>query len=197
MLSLEQGKKLVSLAREAISSSIKRKNLKINKEIKEEFSNKQGVFVTLEKNGILRGCIGIVNAVNPIYQAVAESAINAASSDPRFPPIDKDELDIVTISVSILTNPAMIHVRNPEEYIGKIKVGVDGLIVRGTFNNGLLLPIVAVEQGWDSLTFLQQTCVKAGLAPNIWQNFDECRVYKFQTQVFSEKEPNGEVIQEM
>ena len=78
-----------------------------------------------------------------------------------------------------------------------IKIGRDGLIVKGTFNSGLLLPQVAVEQKWNAKTFLDQTCVKAGLEPSTWQDFDSCRVYSFQGQVFSEQSPNGEVKQLM
>jgi hypothetical protein len=197
MLSLEQGEKLVKLARQAISSYISKKKLRIKEDIKREFSMLSGAFVTLEKNGLLRGCIGVANAVYPLYQVVADSAVSAAFSDPRFPPLDREELDNITISVSVLTNPSAINVRNPEDYIKQIQIGRDGLLVRGVFNSGLLLPIVAVEQNWDSLTFLEQTCLKAGLPADSWRDFDACRVYKFQTEVFSEKSPNGEVIKEM
>lgn len=197
MLSLEQGKKLVKLAREAISAYISKKKLKIKDEIKKEFSIFSGAFVTLEKNGLLRGCIGITNAVYPLYQAVAENAVNAAFSDPRFPPLDNEELDKITISVSVLTNPTRIDVRNPGDYVKQIQIGRDGLLIRGVFSSGLLLPIVAVEQQWDPETFLDQTCLKAGLPADSWRNFNTCRVYKFQTDVFSEKSPNGEVVKEM
>ena len=197
MLNLEQGEKLVTLARQAISSYISKKGLNIKDEIKKEFSMLSGAFVTLEKKGLLRGCIGVVNAVYPLYQAVANSAVSAAFSDPRFPPLDREELDNITISVSVLTNPSLINVRNPEDYIKHIEVGKDGLMVKGVFNSGLLLPIVAVEQNWDSATFLEQTCLKAGLPADSWRDFDACRVYKFQTEVFSEKSPNGEVVKEM
>jgi hypothetical protein len=197
MLNIEQGKRLVGLARQAISSHIAQKTLRVREDIKREFSMKMGAFVTLEKNGILRGCIGVAEPVYPLYEAVVNSATGAAFSDPRFPPLDKEELGSITISVSVLTPPRAIDVRNPEEYIQHIRVGRDGLLVRGIFSSGLLLPIVAVEQKWDSLTFLQQTCLKAGLPPDTWQDFNACRVYKFQTEVFSEKSPNGEVIKEM
>ncbi len=197
MLSLEQGEKLVKLARRAISSYISKKKVNIKGDIKKEFSMLSGAFVTLEKSGMLRGCIGVANAVYPLYQAVADSAVSAAFSDHRFPPLDKEELEKITISVSVLTNPSAIGVRNPEEYGKQIQVGKDGLLVRGVFNSGLLLPIVAVEQKWDSLTFLNQVCLKAGLPADSWRDFDACRVYKFQTEVFTEKSPDGEVIKEM
>ena len=197
MLSLEQGEKLVKLARQAISSYISKKKIRIKEGIRKEFSILSGAFVTLDKDGLLRGCIGVANAVYPLYQAVADSAVSAAFSDPRFPPLDKEELDKITISISVLTNPTAISVRNPEDYIKQIQIGRDGLLVKGVFSSGLLLPIVAVEQQWDGLTFLEQTCLKAGLPADTWRDFNACRVYKFQTEVFSEKSPNGEVVKEM
>ena len=197
MLSPEQGEKLVKLARQAISFHVSKKKLKIEEDIKREFPRLSGAFVTLEKEGILRGCIGVVNAVYPLYQAVADSAVSAAFSDPRFPHLDREELDKITISVSALTNPGAIIVRNPEDYVKHIQIGRDGLLIKGVFNSGLLLPIVAVEQNWDALTFLEQTCLKAGLPADTWRDFNACRVYKFQTEVFSEKSPNGEVVKEM
>ena len=197
MLSPEQGEKLVKLARQAISFHVSKKKLKIEEDVKREFPRLSGAFVTLEKEGILRGCIGVVNAVYPLYQAVADSAVSAAFSDPRFPHLDREELDKITISVSALTNPGAIIVRNPEDYVKHIQIGRDGLLIKGVFNSGLLLPIVAVEQNWDALTFLEQTCLKAGLPADTWRDFNACRVYKFQTEVFSEKSPNGEVVKEM
>ena len=197
MLSLEQGKRLVKLAREAISAYISKKGLKVKEELKREFSVLSGAFVTIEKDGLLRGCIGVANAVYPLYQAVSDSAASAAFSDPRFPPLGREEIDKITISVSVLTNPALINVRNPEDYLNKIEIGRDGLMVKGVFNSGLLLPIVAVEQNWNALTFLEQTCLKAGMPADTWRDFNACRVYKFQTDVFSEKTPNGEVVKEM
>ncbi|MBL7054171.1 TIGR00296 family protein [Candidatus Woesearchaeota archaeon] len=196
MLSLEQGTKLVKLARQAISSYVFKKNLKIKDGTKKEFSLLSGAFVTLEKNNVLRGCIGITEAAYPLYRAVADSAVSA-SSDPRFPPLGREELEQITISVSVLTNPSVMNVRNADDYLRQIQIGKDGLLVRGVFNSGLLLPIVAIEQKWDALMFLQQTCMKAGLPADTWKDFDACRVYKFQTEVFSEKSPDGEVVKEM
>jgi len=71
------------------------------------------------------------------------------------------------------------------------------LLVKGEVNSGLLLPIVAVEQNWDSLVFLEQTCMKAGLAANSWKEVDKCKVYKFQTEVFSEEAPKGKIVKKM
>lgn len=195
MLTLVQGRKLITLARDSIVTYFSKKNPRVSKEIKDEFSEKRGIFVTLSKEGKLRGCIGFPEPIYALYEAVINAARSAAFSDPRFPPLDKDEIDRITIEVSVLTAPRLIEVRNPEDIVKKIKVGKDGLIVRGTFNSGLLLPQVAVDYKWDAKTFLEQTCVKAGLPANTWADFDACRIYKFQSQVFSEKSPNGQVEQ--
>lgn len=197
MLSLEQGKKLVNLARQAISSHIDKTNLTVDEDVKKEFSMLRGVFVTLEEKGLLRGCIGIVEAAHPLYQAVASAAVSAAFSDPRFMPLSKEELDRITISVSVLTSPRVINVANPDDYLKEVEVGKDGLLVKQGVNSGLLLPIVAVEQKWDVITFLEQTCVKAGLASNSWKEFGSCKMYKFQTEAFSEEAPEGEIVKKM
>lgn len=195
MLTLMQGRKLIMLARDSIVTYFSKRNPRISKDIKDEFSKKRGVFVTLNKEGKLRGCIGFPEPTYVLYEAVINAARSAAFSDPRFPPLDKEELGSIAIEVSVLTTPRLIEVRNPEDVLKMIRVGKDGLIVRSTFNSGLLLPQVAVEYKWDAKTFLEQTCIKAGLPANIWLDFDACRVYKFQSQVFSERSPNGQVEQ--
>ena len=195
MLTLEQGKKLVKLARDSIISGLSRKGLRVKKDIKVEFSERLGVFVTLNKGSALRGCIGFPEPMHSLYEGVINAARSAALSDPRFPPLEKDEMASISIEVSVLTRPKLIEVRNPEDIVKNINVGKDGLIVKGTFHSGLLLPQVAVEYKWDSKTFLDQTCVKAGLPPGTWMDFDACRVYKFQGQVFAEESPGGDVRQ--
>jgi len=195
MLSMEQGKRLIKLARDSILSRFSRREFSADRDTKKEFGERRGAFVTLNKHGQLRGCIGFSDAVYPLHEAVVNAAKSAAFSDPRFPPVDKDEFNEVTIEVSVLTLPRLIEVRNPEELVKKIEIGKDGLIAVGTFNQGLLLPQVASEYKWDAKTFLSQTCVKAGMPSDSWRDFDNCRVYKFQSQVFSEESPSGEVRQ--
>ncbi len=196
MFNLEQGKKLIKLARESIVASFSGRTPGVSGTLKKEFSEARGVFVTLNKNNSLRGCIGFPEPVMPLYEAVINAA-KSACSDPRFPPLDKAESDGITIEVSVLTLPRMIEVRNPEDYFTKIKVGRDGLIVRGVYQSGLLLPQVAVEYKWDAKTFLEQTCRKADLPTHLYTDFDQVRVYSFQSQVFSEETPNGNVIVKM
>ncbi|MBD3163953.1 TIGR00296 family protein [Candidatus Woesearchaeota archaeon] len=197
MLNLEQGARLVKLARKAIQSKFSILKLKDDKKMRDEFSEMLGCFVTLHKNSQLRGCIGFPEPVMPLYDGIVRAAESAAFKDPRFPPVEKDELGLINVEISVLTRPRRIDVRNPEDYVKHIRVGRDGLIVRETFNSGLLLPQVATEQRWDALNFLRQTCVKANLKPDDWQDFDRVRVYKFQSQVFGESSPEGEVLQVM
>ncbi len=197
MLSLEQGARLVKLARKAIESKFSLIKFNIDKKTKEEFSDFRGCFVTLHKNGQLRGCIGFPEPVIQLNEAIMNAAESAAFRDPRFPHVEKGEMDEINVEVSVLTKPKRIDVRNPNDYLKQIQIGKDGLIMRGTFSSGLLLPQVATEYGWDAKTFLQQTCIKAGLKPDDWMDFNNVRVYKFQSQVFGESAPNGEIIQIM
>ena len=195
MISVAQAKELIGLARDAISAHLSSRNVKISSNIKKKYSDTMGVFVTLKKNNELRGCIGFPEAVYPLYDAIIRAALSAAFSDPRFPQLEQEEFGNLTIEISLLTRPTVMEVRNPEDYIKLIKIGRDGLMVRGTFQSGLLLPQVAVEQKWDAKTFLEQTCIKAGLKPNVWKDFDACNVLKFEGAVFSEESPKGKVVQ--
>ncbi|MDP8256555.1 MAG: AmmeMemoRadiSam system protein B [Candidatus Alcyoniella australis] len=135
-------------------------------------------FVTLKKHGDLRGCIGQIIAREPLWQSVRDMAVAAASQDPRFPAVRPDELDELHIEISVLT--PLIKVENVES----IEVGRDGLLIRKGIRQGLLLPQVPTEYGWDRRTFLEQTCRKAGLDFDDWQSGAE--IYSFQAIVFSE-----------
>jgi len=155
-----------------------------------------GVFVTINslKNGEkkLRGCIGYPYPTSPLVEAVIDSAINAATQDPRFYPLSLSELDKVVFEVSVLTPPETVDVGNPKEYLAKIKVGEDGLIVEKGGYKGLLLPQVPVEWEWGEEEFLCQCCVKAGLPPDAWLT-KGTKIYKFQAIVFEEETPQGEI----
>jgi MEMO1 family protein len=141
----------------------------------------RGVFVTLKKLGSLRGCIGYVVGMKPLAEAVLDNSYNAAFRDPRFGPLTAVEMKDVIIEISVLTVPE--PVRSP----GEITVGRDGLIIERGGNRGLLLPQVATEQGWDRNTFLDQTCIKAGLRPGAWKEKDT-KILKFRAEVFGEDE---------
>jgi len=194
MLSLDQGFRLISLARKAIESQFSEQELDFEEE-KKLFNRKQGVFVTLNKypSKELRGCIGFPYPIKSLAEAVVESAQSAAFNDPRFMPLEKQELDKIVIEISILTVPEQIKVRKSREDILKeIKIGKHGLIIQLSHFSGLLLPQVPIEQKWNVLQFIEGTCIKAGLPQNAWLN-PQCKVFKFQAQIFSEKEPNGKV----
>ena len=139
-----------------------------------------GAFVTLKKGDDLRGCIGSIRAVEALYRAVSSSAISAAFRDPRFRPVRREELPHLRYEISVM-GPIEV-VRDAEE----IAVGRDGLIITRGRSAGLLLPQVATEYGWDRLTFLRQTCVKAGLPPESWRA-EDCRIEKFAAEVFGEE----------
>jgi len=194
MITVEQAKELIKLARDAVSAHFSRRSVKISAGIRKKYADNMGVFITLKKNNQLRGCIGFPDATYPIYDGVVKAALSAAFSDPRFPQLDRKEFESVTIEISLLSRPTVMEVRNPEEYIKKIRIGKDGVMIRGVFQSGLLLPQVAVEQGWDAKTFLEQACVKAGLPTDTWRDFEACNVLKFEGSVFAEQSPGGNVV---
>ena len=190
-LSIDDGKLLIKLARDSIKSYFSNEEVKVDDIIKERFSEKRGVFVTLHLYGELKGCIGYVEAAMPLYEAVIRAARNAAFSDSRFMPLSKDEFGDIKIEVSVLTTPELIKAEKPKDYLHKIKIGKDGLIIRKGFNTGLLLPQVAPEWKWNVEEFLGHTCQKAGLGPEEWKKEDS-KVYKFQAVIFKEKD--GEIV---
>ncbi len=151
-----------------------------NVDIPEATQEKRGAFVTLKKNGQLRGCIGYVEEVMPLYKAVMENTVNAAQKDPRFPPVKKDEAENIIIEISAMTPLQEIS------GVDEIKIGKHGLLIEKDFFRGLLLPQVAVEHQFDAQMFLQQTCIKAGLPPDAWQD-DDTRILAFSAEVFSEE----------
>ncbi|TFH39312.1 MAG: AmmeMemoRadiSam system protein A [Chrysiogenales bacterium] len=143
------------------------------------FGNHCGAFVTLHTRGRLRGCIGYIQGVRIIPEAVTDMARASAFRDPRFPPLSMDEFRGIDIEISILS-PI-----EPVIDVSDIKVGRDGLIVSRGRQSGLLLPQVAVEQGWDLPTFLEHTCYKAGLPGDAWKR-EGTKIEKFSAQVFGE-----------
>jgi len=190
MFSIEHGKKLIELARLSLESYFSKRAS--DTEEYRVFSSKQGVFVTLTKEGELRGCIGFPEPTYPLYKAVFEAARSAALHDPRFPPLREDELKDVDIEVSVLTVPELIKTEKPEDYMKSIIIGQDGLIIRHGPYSGLLLPQVPVEWGWDVKEFLSHICIKAGLSQDAWKDISS-RLYKFNAQIFSEE--SGKIIE--
>jgi len=148
-------------------------------ELTERLCVPAGAFVTLEAEGHLRGCIGYIDPIRPLYQAVMENTVSACSRDYRFLPVSPDELDRVEIEISVLT---------PKKEIGKAEdfhPGAEGIILEKEGKRAVFLPQVAVEQGWDREETLQQLCLKAGLLPDAWR--EGTRFWVFQGEVFSEK----------
>ena len=186
MISDEEGQFLVELARRSIETYLNEKQIiKVPEDTPDLLKEEMGAFVTLNSQGQLRGCIGYPEPVKPLVNAVIEVAVSAALQDPRFPPVTIEELNDIQVEVSVLTKPEIITVNKPEEYLDKIKVGEDGLIIESSFSRGLLLPQVPVEWQWDTEEFLSNTCMKAGLNSDCWLDQD-IKIYKFQSQIFEE-----------
>ena len=181
MLTPEQRNQLLSIARRSIEAVLAGHRPDLGGvSLDPVLTRPSGAFVTLhEAGGELRGCIGSIQAVAPLFQAVSSSAINAAFRDPRFFPVTPEELPALHIEISVMS--PIEAVTNVEE----VEVGRDGLIVSRGSRAGLLLPQVASEHGWDRETFLRQTCVKAGLPPDAWRSPD-CRIERFSAEVFAE-----------
>lgn len=198
-LSLDEGKILVELARNAVKEYLKTgKHIALSQNAPKKLSEQCGVFVTINKlkNGKkeLRGCIGYPYPTSAIAEAVVESAIAAATQDPRFYPISLKELSDVVFEISVLTPPDKIEVKKTYECKTKIKVGEDGLIVEKGVYKGLLLPQVPVEWDWNEEEFLCQCCIKAGLPPDSWLT-EGTKIYKFQAIIFEEETPTGKIKQ--
>jgi len=148
---------------------------------------KRGCFVTIHRGGQLRGCIGIFEGRGPLWKNVEEMAAQAAFHDPRFPPLEKKEYEKIDIEISALSPLRKIS------SVDEIKVGEHGIYITRSFNRGVLLPQVATEQGWDRDTFLDHTCLKAGLAAGCWRKPGTV-IEVFSADVFGEKEnrsPDG------
>jgi len=193
MLTLEEGKLAVRLAREALTNYIEKKEIIEPQGLPPVFDELRGVFVTLHLEGDLRGCIGYPQPVMPLGRAIVDSAINACARDPRFPCVRPAELKRIELEVTILTKPEPYDL--PKKKLPEaVKIGRDGLIVSKGMHSGLLLPQVAPEWGFDSLEFLSQTCVKAGLAPDAWLD-EDTEVQHFEAQIFAEVAPGREVFE--
>ncbi|MCW4018620.1 MAG: TIGR00296 family protein [Candidatus Bathyarchaeota archaeon] len=196
-LSDEEGKFLIQLARNTAKTFLETgKTLKPPEDTPKKLFENCGVFVTINavrsNDKALRGCIGYPYPTSPLVNAAIDNAVNAATQDPRFEPLQKEELDHVVFEVSVLTPPEPVQVDKPEDYTSQVKVGEHGLIVEKGFYKGLLLPQVPVEWCWCSEEFLCQCCVKAGLPPDSWLT-KGTKIYRFSAIVFEEESPNGEV----
>ncbi len=184
MLSEQEKKTALRIARDSIARRLGLSSRKEPPVITPALREEKGVFVTLHKKGKLRGCIGNIEGRKPLHQAIAELALESAFGDPRFPGVMGEEFPNLDIEISVLTKLTRI------ESIAQIEVGKHGLYMRKGLNSGLLLPQVATDYGWDAKTFLQQTCWKAGLPENAWEEGAE--IYIFGAEVFGEQELSKE-----
>ncbi len=176
-MSGEHKKLLLKLARAAISSRFDHRPLEKPQE--PVLQEKRGLFVSLHKQGQLRGCIGYIKAFRSIVDSVVEMAQEAAFSDPRFPSLRQEELDDLEIEISVLSE--MMPVASTDEIV----IGRDGLFIQHPHGSGLLLPQVPVEWNWDLPEYLKHICLKAGLHQKAWQD-PGARLHRFTAEVFSE-----------
>lgn len=183
-LTKEEQKTALAIARDALELWVsKRKPLEDAEKkynITETLKDARGVFVTLTIHGELRGCIGYVTGREPVFKAIIDNAINASTYDPRFSPVEKEELKSIDIEISVMT-PLV-----KAESVDEIEVGVHGLLMKNGMRSGLLLPQVPVEWRWNKQEFLEHTCQKAGMNSNCWKD-PNTTIYKFTAQVFGEK----------
>ena len=175
--SAEERALLLALAHRAIESALTGWEVDTTPP-SEHLAQPRGAFTTLHREGMLRGCVGYVMAMCPLYRTVAETAVSAAFRDSRFRPVIREELPLLKVELSVLSPLVPLP---PEE----IEVGRHGLLITAHGRRGLLLPQVAVEHEWDRIMFLEQTCRKAGLPPNAWQ---DATIEGFVAEVFGEEE---------
>jgi AmmeMemoRadiSam system protein A len=173
----------LQLARTAVQEAVSRGKLPEHIPKEGIFAERRGVFVTLHVAGRLQGCIGVVEAHEPLGEAIVRCAASAALEDPRFAPMRAEQLDSLTIEISLLSPPTPI---TPEE----IEIGRCGLLIVLHAQRGLLLPQVALEHRLSRDQFLEETCRKAGLRREAWRD-PEARLFGFTCEVFSESSPGG------
>jgi len=178
LLTIDEQKMILKLAEESVKYYVNGLEAKVPENIPPIAKEKRGAFVTLHKNDQLRGCIGYILPIKPLYETIIEMAEAAALRDPRFNPVTPKELDDVDVEVSVLTIPRVI------EDVNVIEVGKHGIIISQGYQQGLLLPQVATEYGWNRETFLKHTCNKAGLPTDAWKN-KNTEIKIFSAQVFN------------
>ena len=175
--SFEERRLLLKIAHEAIAASLAGREISLEPPTL-HLAEPRGAFTTLYHRGQLRGCVGHVVPVSSLYRTIAETARAAAFEDTRFWPVSREELPALEVSLSILSPLTPIR---PDE----VEVGRHGLLVSTGSRRGLLLPQVPVEHGWDRITFLEQTCQKAGLPPDAWRR--GASLEAFTAEVFGDR----------
>ncbi|MEK6733288.1 MAG: AmmeMemoRadiSam system protein B [Candidatus Omnitrophota bacterium] len=178
-LNKEEKKKLMEIAKLSVTEAVTGKRQFLPNVTEERLKENCGAFVTLKENGQLRGCIGYIQAVKPLFETVKDVAKSAAVNDYRFNPVTQEELGKLEYEISVLTPLKRI------KDINEIEVGKHGLVMKRGFDSGLLLPQVATEYNWDRETFLKETCRKAGLPQDAWKD-KSTEIYTFSAEVFGE-----------
>jgi len=182
LLNAKQKRRLLVIARATLEAYIKERRVPDFKEEDPVLNEELGAFVTLHKNGQLRGCIGNMTGKGPLYLTIRDMAVSASTQDPRFPPVRKDELKDIDIEISVLSPMKIID--DPE----KIVIGKHGVMVQKGFRSGVYLPQVGTETGWSRERFMDSLCLhKAGLPADSWKK-GGCDIYIFTAEVFGEKE---------
>ena len=183
-LSRAEEETLLKLARRTLRTYVTEQKMpdlaKGGYELTDKLRAKGAAFVTLTIGGRLRGCIGHVIGIEPLYESVINNAVSASSRDPRFRPVSAGEEKDVRVEISVMSPLKTIT------DVSEIQVGKHGIIIQKGHHRGLLLPQVATERGWDRTEFLEQTCFKAGLPPAAWKEGATLEI--FSAQVFGEEE---------
>lgn len=165
---------LLDYARRSIVSCVTEQPLPALETSNEVLCSARGCFVTITANGDLRGCIGTFTSDKPLYRLVQEMAVSAAVRDPRFYPMQPADLQSFSLEISILSPLHKIT------SVDEIQVGAHGIYLEKNYARGVLLPQVATDHGWDRDTFLEQTCLKAGLRPHDWQEGADIHIFSAQ-----------------
>jgi AmmeMemoRadiSam system protein A len=180
VLTDDEKRELLRIARATLREYFHTGRIPPGKPHRDSLTAEAGVFVSLHREGTLRGCIGTQQETTPLYKIVQEMTITAASRDPRFDPVDEDEVEDIEIEISVLA------VGQPLGSAQDIEIGVHGLSIEHDSKRGLLLPQVASKNGWDANSFLVEVCRKAGLADDAWTH-PEATVHVFAAQVFNDQ----------
>jgi len=177
-LSNEEKRWLLKLARGSLEASVRQEAMSVPEKIPPALQERAGAFVSLHREDHLRGCVGYVQAVKPLYRTVMEVVVAAALNDPRFERVRPEELPDLEVEISVLSPCREVR---PEE----VQVGVHGLMVSQERARGVLLPQVAAERNWSREQFLEETCRKTGLPPDAWRRGATVEV--FTAEVFSDR----------
>lgn len=198
-MKLKQGRILVRISRDIVTTYLKKGRLKKIIGKRKDAQKKRGVFLTTRIVDVEKGVekpiisVGYPFPLRSLYKTVMDSAINTAIRIRLHSLANKFEIEELAFEVSVLTALKLVQVSKPTEYLQKIRIGHDGLMINRGFLGGLLLPQVPLKERWKVEDFLSECCMRTGLTPDSWltKNVD---IYTFQTETFKENEPNGKIV---